>query len=248
MKHRIRLTETQLHNIIRESVERILNEDAPSRGIKSGDIFTKIFDLGEKGTIDKIAKRYGVDPKDFVINGRDIVYSPKKKRGRKASTETLSKPKGMGTDEYFDKMVAPTMIAKGKEEFANIDGEVWLPLPNKGRYFKGELDPSEVVEVSNMGRVRIINCANGLKSKIDCGYYAPTRGAVQVHINSTDSAGKPLKTTGFLVNMVFDAFCDPEGEIDPSEVRVIYLDGNPRNCRLDNLDFKIVKKGGEKNG
>ena len=67
-----------------------------------------------------------------------------------------------------------------------------------------------------------------------------------MHINSTDAEGKPLKTTGFVANMVFDAFVDPDGELDPNEVKVTFIDGNPRNCRLDNLDFEIGKKRGRR--
>ena len=55
--------------------------------------------------------------------------------------------------------------------------------------------------------------------------------------------GKPLRTTGLLANMVIDAWFDPEGEFDKNKYKVIYLDGNPQNCRLDNLDYVPIERG-----
>lgn len=241
MKRIVRITESQLHSIIK----RTINEDASAQPLKPGASFSIIPSFGAEKTINIIAKKYGADPKYFVIKKGSIIYIPPKAAPKRRKVK-ISKPADMTVEEYANDMVIPHMIEKGKGEFANLKGEEWKPLPNKGRYFGGELDPSEIVEVSNMGRVRIINCTNGGKSKISGGYYAPTRGAVQLHLNSTGDSGQPLKTTGFIANMVFDAFVDPEGELDPNEVKVTYIDGNPRNCQLNNLDFEIGNKRGRK--
>lgn len=238
---KIRINENQLHNIIKKTIISVLNEEE----IKPGSTFKISPQLGADKMIKMISDKHGINPKDLIVQRDEILYKPKRKY-RKQEKSVLSKPDEMEIEDFADNIVIPNMLKKGKSEFANIDGEVWLPLPNKGRYFGGELDPSEIVEVSNMGRVRIINCANAMKSKISKGYFAPTRGAVQMHINSTDAEGKPLKTTGFVANMVFDAFVDPDGELDPNEVKVTFIDGNPRNCRLDNLDFEIGKKRGRR--
>ena len=241
MKRIVRITESQLQSIIKRSI----NESASVQPLKPGASFSIIQSFGTEKTINIIAKKYGVNPKYFIVKNGMIIYTPHRTTAKRQKTN-ISKPVNMSNEEYTNKVVIPHMIEKGKEEFANLKDEEWRPLPNKGRYFRGELDPSEFVEVSNMGRVRIINCANGNKSKIGSGYYAPTRGAVQFHLNATDSSGQPLRTTGFIANMIFDAFVDPEGELDPNKVKIIYIDGNPRNCRLDNLDFEIGDKPGRK--
>ena len=78
-----------------------------------------------------------------------IIYTPHRTTAKRQKTN-ISKPVNMSNEEYTNKVVIPHMIEKGKEEFATLKDEEWRPLPNKGRYFRGELDPSEFVEVSNM--------------------------------------------------------------------------------------------------
>ena len=145
---------------------------------------------------------------------------------------------------FYEQIGLPNNPEEQKKYALYGDSEKWMPVPNKGRFFKGELDPSQCVEVSNMGRVRFIDGNDALKSGINKGvYFAPTRNGVQVHINAIGADGKPLRTTGLLANMVIDAWFDPEGELDKNKYKVIYLDGNPQNCRLDNLDYVPIQRG-----
>lgn len=154
----------------------------------------------------------------------------------------------MDFDTYFNKYVLPNNPEEQKKAAEYGNSEQWKPVPNKGRFFKGELDPSQCVEVSNMGRVRFIDGNDAMRSGINKGvYFAPTRNGVQVHINAMGADGRPLRTTGLLANMVIDAWFDPEGELDKNKYKVIYLDGNPQNCRLDNLDYVPIQRGRKRN-
>ena len=241
------MNEKLLKQIIRESINKVLNEE-----VTPGTYWNIPYGLSSDKMVKIISQKENIEPLDLKIDGNKIIYMPSKKRKstRKTSPkrEKISKPKGMDFHTYFNDYVLPNNPEEQKKAAEYGDSEQWKPVPNKGRFFKGELDPSQCVEVSNMGRVRFIDGNDAMRSGINKGvYFAPTRNGVQVHINAIGADGRPLRTTGLLANMVIDAWFDPEGELDKNKYKVIYLDGNPQNCRLDNLDYVPIQRGRKRN-
>ena len=241
------MNEKLLKQIIRESINKVLNEE-----VTPGTYWNIPYSLSSDKMIKIISQKENIEPLDLKIDGNNIIYMPSKKRKSTRMTspkrEKISKPEGMDFDTYFNKYVLPNNPEEQKKAAEYGNSEQWKPVPNKGRFFKGELDPSQCVEVSNMGRVRFIDGNDAMRSGINKGvYFAPTRNGVQVHINAMGADGRPLRTTGLLANMVIDAWFDPEGELDKNKYKVIYLDGNPQNCRLDNLDYVPIQRGRKRN-
>lgn len=241
------MNEKLLKQIIRESINKVLNEE-----VTPGTYWNIPYSLSSDKMIKIISQKENIEPLDLKIDGNKIIYTPSKKRKSTRMTspkrEKISKPEGMDFDTYFNKYVLPNNPEEQKKAAEYGNSEQWKPVPNKGRFFKGELDPSQCVEVSNMGRVRFIDGNDAMRSGINKGvYFAPTRNGVQVHINAMGADGRPLRTTGLLANMVIDAWFDPEGELDKNKYKVIYLDGNPQNCRLDNLDYVPIQRGRKRN-
>lgn len=241
------MNEKLLKQIIRESINKVLNEE-----VTPGTYWNIPYSLSSDKMIKIISQKENIEPLDLKIDGNKIIYMPSKKRKSTRMTspkrEKISKPEGMDFDTYFNKYVLPNNPEEQKKAAEYGNSEQWKPVPNKGRFFKGELDPSQCVEVSNMGRVRFIDGNDAMRSGINKGvYFAPTRNGVQVHINAMGADGRPLRTTGLLANMVIDAWFDPEGELDKNKYKVIYLDGNPQNCRLDNLDYVPIQRGRKRN-
>ena len=165
----------------------------------------------EKKIANVLAMKHGVKVEDFIFNSGVCVYKPKHQKMRKTKSVKSRSTKDFTSTEY-----------------ANIDGEVWKPLPNKSRYFKGELDPSYSVEVSNMGRVKV----HGVLKPT---WFSDTRNAVMVHVDSYDVLGNSLKTTGNVANMVADAFIVPNGADGKTAYSIIYKDDDRRNVKLSNL-------------
>ena len=241
------MTEKLLEQIIKETINNVLNEE-----LNPNTFWTVPYGKSPENMAIIIAKKENIDVSDLKIEGNKIIYSPSKKRksakSASAPKEKIRKPEGMDFDTFYEQIVLPNNPEEQKKYALYGDSEKWKPVPNKGRFFKGELDPSQCVEVSNMGRVRFIDGNDASKSGINKGvYFAPTRNGVQVHINTLGADGRPLRTTGLLANMVIDAWFDPEGELDKNKYKVIYLDGNPQNCRLDNLDYVPLQRGRKRN-
>lgn len=203
--------------------QKSINEE-----LKKGDIF-KLNGMKPEQLAKMIASKYGVNPTDFTKGKSDtIVYNPK--RTAKPKQQTISKPKDMSVEEYKEKYVIPM-----KPELKDEEGEEWRPVPNKGRYFGGEADYSNYYEISNLGRLRLINLQNAAKSSISCGYDAPTRKAMQFHLNHKSG----MNTCPDVKYMVADAFL---GEHDLQDNMVIHIDGDYHNNRADNLKWVPRKR------
>ena len=153
-----------------------------------------------------LASKYGVNAKDFTCDNGIYTYNPKKTKSSNKATKRV----------------------KRTEKIVDLEGEVWKQLPNKNRYFDGELDPTHLVMVSNMGRVSV-------GGKLVKTYFAPTRNGMQVHIDTIDAAGMPLRTTGFVANMIADTFIVPNGKCGKKTYYIVYKDNNPQNCVLSNI-------------
>ena len=211
---------------LQESLDNRLNED-----LKKGDSF-KLNGMSPQTLAKMIASKYGVNPADFVPgkNGT-IVYQPK--RAAKPKPQTISKPENMSVEEYKEKFVIPM-----NPDLKDLEDEEWRPVPNKGRYFGGEADYGNYYEISNLGRLRTINLQNAAKSSISCGYDAPTRKAMQFHLNHKSG----MNTCPDVKYMVADAFL---GEHDLENNMVVHIDGDYHNNRSDNLKWVPRKKKGK---
>jgi hypothetical protein len=188
--------------------------------IKKNDSFGIPQGFNAKQTAKMIASKFGVNASDFIQFGNKIIFQPKKK-------VVFSKPANMTVKDYFEKIVLPN-----NDEIAAMvamyDDEVWLPIQNIGRYFEGEVDYSQFYEVSNKGRIKMIDCSNAMKSNISVGYDTPTRNAMQFTLN--DRNGK--RTTSDVKYMVADAFL---GDHDIKLNEVIHIDGDYHNNKSENL-------------
>lgn len=211
---------------LQESLDNRLNED-----LKKGDSF-KLNGMSPQTLAKMIASKYGASPADFVPgkNGT-IVYQPK--RTAKPKPQTISKPENMSVEEYKEKFVIPM-----NPDLKDLEDEEWRPVPNKGRYFGGEADYGNYYEISNLGRLRTINLQNAAKSSISCGYDAPTRKAMQFHLNHKSG----MNTCPDVKYMVADAFL---GEHDLESNMVVHIDGDYHNNRADNLKWVPRKKKGK---
>lgn len=227
-------TYTTIRNTVKEQFLKKLQEslnDRLNEDLKKGDSF-KLNDMSPQTLAKMIASKYGANPADFVPgkNGT-IVYQPK--RTAKPKPQTISKPENMSVEEYKEKFVIPM-----NPDLKDLEDEEWRPVPNKGRYFGGEADYGNYYEISNLGRLRTINLQNAAKSSISCGYDAPTRKAMQFHLNHKSG----MNTCPDVKYMVADAFL---GEHDLENNMVVHIDGDYHNNRADNLKWVPRKKKGK---
>ena len=194
--------------------------------IKKNDEFIIPMGMTAKQMTKMLANNLGVEASDFVEHGNKLVYAPKKKAA-------IKKPNNMGIAEYVEKLVKPNNkdFSLASEKYEN---EVWRPVQNIGRYFDGQVDYSDFYEVSNMGRLRAINTENALKSSISEGYDAPTRNAMQFHLNAKGTDGKKMNTCPDCKYIVADAFLESK---DQSKYMIIHIDGDYHNNRVDNLSW-----------
>ncbi len=222
------VTEEIIDKIVRNVIKEAFDE-----GITDGSKF-KVGTNNPKILAKIIARKYNVDYHDFRFDGVNLVYTPKTSEKRKK----VSKPKDMSVETYYQRFVLPNNPKLQAEEDKYSD-EVWKPIQNIGRYFKGAVDYSNVYEISNYGRLRIINIKDAMKSRIYTGYDAPTRGSMQAHLNMTDANGNSFKTTGFIGNMVADAFLEPH---NPKFYKVRHKDGDYSNNKVDNLEWVLRRR------
>ena len=167
-----------------------------------------------------IAAKYGVNSTDFVFDklSRKLFYQPKKK------ASTSKRPKGMTDEEYYRSL----NLAKISQDVKSVETEEWRPIQNMGRYFGGDVDYSFRYEVSNKGRLKTID---GDTFTISEGYDAPTRKAMQFHLNAK-VGGEVLNTCPDVKYMVADAFLEAK---DTKKYIVIHVDGDYHNNEVTNL-------------
>lgn len=226
--------ERYIRNIVRQAVNEAMDDITFKPGSSLG------FPNYEIGAA-YIKSHYG-NLDDFKYNGGGtFVYQPQKKKSSKISPR--SKPKGRMEGETYEQYLE--RIKQVNQKFADaeaeIDGEIWKPIRNTGRYFGGMTDYTKSHEVSNMGRIRTIDFNDPMKSRISVGYDAPTRNAMQFHLDTKDENGQFLKTTPPIHTLVADAFLEPpEGNIEDYDV--VHIDGDYHNNRADNLKY-VLRKG-----
>ena len=224
-----------ISEIVNKVVKSVINE----ANFKMGD---SIVIPGSESIGRKVIRlKYGMNPDDFeyVGNGK-FVYKVKQKKTNprvkapKFRSQDLGRKEGETEQEYLER------VREVNPKFAEVEGEIpgeeWRPIVNKGRYFSGNTDYTKAYEVSNMGRIRIIDFEDPMRSRISSGYDAPRRNARNFHL---DLPG--FKTTPPIHTLVADAWLpEPEGGIENYDVE--HIDGNYHNNRADNLRY-VLKKG-----
>lgn len=221
MKQAIKLTENEIKNMIKETVQQMLKEELSP--LKPGSGF-KIMNGDIQKTIQFIAKQYNVNPKYLKQNGPNIVYVPPKGKGKPKIANTHNLP----PLEFLRKEVAP-QSDKIQQALQGSENEEWKYVPNAGRFLGGKLDPSNAYMVSNMGHVIVVNQEDGLKSRF-IGYNAPTRGQAQVHI---DNHAEGQHTTAAIHNLVAVAFLNA----DLNKYKVVWKNGDRFDNRVENLEL-----------
>lgn len=187
--------------------------------IKKNDSFGIPQGFNAKQTAKMVAAKFGVSAADFIQFGNKIVYQPKKK------VSTSKRPKGMTDEEYYRSL---NLDKINQQEVKSIEAEEWRPIQNMGRYFGGEVDYGFRYEVSNKGRLKTID---GDTFTISEGYDAPTRKAMQFHLNAK-VGGEALNTCPDVKYMVADAFLEAK---DTKKYIVIHIDGDYHNNEVTNL-------------
>lgn len=221
----IKLNESQLKQMIAESVKRVIKEAI--------EIANNVPEQYKKAYLKKmVAEHPDLDPDGFFWIGNNLKHSGKK-RTRYTPKEVISKPEGMSDEEYEKTLVIPNN-PKYREKLEMYDDEEFRPVVNGGRYFGGNADYGCDYEVSNKGRLKVLNHGNVLKSNIYEPYPAPTRNAMQFHLNGFDEEGNAQKTCPSVSYMVANAFL---GEHDPRAFIVRHKDGDWRNNNVENLEW-----------
>ena len=228
-----------MRNLFNEIVNNVVKNIINEADFKIGD---SLVIPGSESMGRKIIRlKYGMNPDDFeyIGNGK-FVYKVKQKKTNprtkkpKFRSQDLGRKDGETEQEYLER------VREINPKFAEVEGEIpgeeWRPIVNKGRYFSGDTDYTKAYEVSNMGRIRIIDFEDPMRSRISSGYDAPGRNARNFHL---DLPG--FKTTPPIHTLVADAWLpEPEGGIENYDVE--HIDGNYHNNRADNLRY-VLRKG-----
>ena len=227
-------------NKIGKIVNEVFNTYLTEGEFKQGDELKIGIDnetLGRK----IIRQKYNLNPDDFEYQGNGrFVYKTNKKKPIPRTTKPKFKSQYLGRKEDETEQEYLERVRELNPRFASIEseipGEKWTPIVNKGRYFNGQTDYEKSYEISNMGRIRIINFEDPMRSRISTGYDAPTRNARQFHLDIPD-----YKTTPTIHNMVADAWLQPP-DGNSIDYDVEHIDGDYHNNRADNLRY-VPRKG-----
>ena len=224
----VKISEGDIRKMVMESVKRILGEaNEFARGIPAHirDKFIK-----------KVAAEHPeLDPNGFYYTSTgDLLHNGKKRPKRTTPKPVISKPEGMSDEEYEQKLIIPNN-PKYREDLEKYPDEEFRPLINGGRYYGGETEYGNDYEISNKGRIKVINHGNVLHSRIIEPNHAETKKGSQAHIMAYDEGeGKMKDTCSNVAYMVANAFL---GEHDPSQWLVKHKDGDWRNNCVENLEW-----------
>lgn len=242
----IRISESQIRKMVSECVKKILKESIGDGIIpyfyislmKNGEPYTEEYRNKTKEEIkQEILQKHpkfseSLIEKWFNTPERYIDPNPPKKTAvPKAPKQKIGKPEGMSVEEYYRTMVLPNNKKMAEKANENPDEE-FRPVKNVGRYFGGNVDYGCDYSVSKDGRLRVINLQDRTKGNIYDGYPAPTRNAMQFHLNGFADDGTPMKTCPDVKYIVADAWLEPH---DYKKFMVIHKDGNWKNNKAENL-------------
>lgn len=183
----IKLTETNLRNIISESVKKILNEAI--------EIANNVPEKFRKQYLAKmIAKHPDLDPDGFFWIGGNLKHNGKKKK--KGSSEKISRPTGMNDIEYITKF-APKYnkrLAKGlrkMREYSDGQKEMWEPL-DVGHLRDGDVakEFANRYYISNFGGIALSNPTHTGGCHVFVPYFDKTTKQFQINLRIYDANGK----------------------------------------------------------
>ena len=237
---KITITESQFKYIISKTINESVDEWQTIMKFPQGYTAQK----GEQWKKERIAKEIEknpkLDPNGFHWFGDELKHN-EKLRPKSAPRPKIGKPEGMSDKEYEQKLVIPNN-EKYRAQLEKYSDEEFLPIVNGGRYFGGAVDYGCDYEVSNKGRLKVLNHGDVLKSNIYDPYPAPTRKAMQFHLNAMDNEGNKMFTCPNVAYMVANAFL---GEHDPSQYTIRHKDGDWRNNNVENLEWVPSGKTGK---
>jgi hypothetical protein len=239
---KIRLTESQLRNIIAKTLNESMDEWQSVMRFPQGFVSKKGEDWKRERINKEAEKNPNLDPAGYQWFGDELRHNekPRPKSAPKPKRQIISKPEGMSDEEYEQKLVIPNN-PKFREKLEQYDDEEFRPIVNGGRYFGGAADYGCDYEVSNRGRLKVLNHSDAIKSNIYDPYPAPTRKAMQFHLNAMDDEGNKMFTCPNVAYMVANAFL---GEHDPSQYTIRHKDGDWRNNNAENLEWVPAKVTG----
>ncbi|MBP5454965.1 MAG: HNH endonuclease [Paludibacteraceae bacterium] len=227
---KIKISESQFRYIIREAI----NEAA---GIEEKFPPGFIQKKGKQWAIDYMTKKHPeLDPAGFFVVG-DAIRSNGKLRPKPMQKPKISKPEGMSPKEYEETIVKRCNPKYQEDSQTLYPGEEFRPVVNTGRYFRGEADFSSYYEISNYGRLKVIDFSDASKCRIMNGYDAPTSRAMQFNLNGEQHTCPPVHS------MVADAFLEPK---DPHDFMVRHINGDYHDNRAENLQW-VPRKNRKEN-
>lgn len=223
MEKSIKISSKDIQNMVTECIKKILKEE---RITLANNVPPEVHEKYLKFFKNQNPE---LDPSGFEYIGNRLTHNGKKKKKK----PVISKPDNMSIEEYYKNVVIPNKpeLADKEQEYTN---EQWLPVQNIGRYFNGEPDFSSYYMVSNFGRLKIINLKDATRSDIVRGYDAPTRNAMQFHLNGYGDDGSSMKTCPDVKYIVADAWLEPH---DMKQFKVIHKDGDYHNNNVNNLQW-----------
>lgn len=233
---KITITESQLRYLISNTLNESLDEWQTIMRFPQG-YTAKKGEQWKKERIEKeIEKNPKLDPNGFRWFGDELKHN-EKLRPKTAPRPKIGKPEGMSPKEYEENIVKKYNPKYEQESQALMPGEEFRPVVNTGRYFRGDADFSSYYEISNYGRLKVIDFSDASKCRIMNGYDAPTSRAMQFNLNGEQHTCPPVHS------MVADAFLEPK---DPHDFMVRHINGDYHDNRAENLQW-VPRKNRKEN-
>lgn len=224
---KIIITESQLKKIISNTLIENITEWNDVIRFPQGFVDKKGPEWKRARISSESEKHPNLDPSGFQWFG-DTLRHNGKSSPKSAPKQKISKPEGMSPKQYEDSIVKKYNEKYAKESQSLFPEEEFRPIRNSGRYFRGEADYSNYYEISNYGRLKVINFEDASKCRIVNGYDAPSSKAMQFNLNGDQHTCPPVH------NMVADAFLEPK---DPHDFMVKHKNGDYHDNRAENLEW-----------
>ena len=202
---RIRLTESQIRQIVRESLNELSGNQL---SFPPGYIQKK----GKQWAIDYMSKKFpDLDPSGFVIVG-DSIRSNGKKRPKSAPKPKIAKPEGMDDITYITKF-APKYnkrLASGLNklrEHSDTEKEQWAEL-DVSHLRSGDIAQafSDRYYISNFGGVALSNPTNTSNCHVFVPYFDKSTKRYQINLRIYDGDTEVEHLCPSIVSLVRRSF------------------------------------------